>query len=768
MQAKRLLTVFVCSIHLWAVAPCVGDESADAPVIVKADSGARGGQVNLEALPAPATTNSLKKQLTIASLENVTSAEVLIFGALRDPTDRDSYAFHTWEWIFFKLNGHEWVVRVEDMPMHRRSLFEVDWADVYWASIPIPNVNYLKAGVNELVIWNNNLPEHRKNKYLVVAYDDSGQSAQSFSKVKDQWASDDLNGARDGTPVGEWMIRLKLNRLPAEAQKRFDALGAARYRKAVEGKKQFVWGFTDPMQRVFPDRPYTGPLGNDWQIDAARNEYESCQLVLVPVAMDMRMTEVFVGQFTRADGAVIAADATTVRLVRTARADDKRWPDALPAAYPTDIARGQVQSFWITVHVPADTPAGEYQAQVTITSMSTGGRVGEVTKAPLALRVRSFALPAMSRYQMVAPANPQMRAYQIANCQYLRPNPTPKVYLDGEGNLQLEFDDFDPQIESLLAAGVDNFSVGLAYTGAGGFTPECFDWLVDVEGQEERRRIWVCPVDPHNPPGREDASFPQSRKWFTQYLSQFYEHLEAQGWTQYWWLYGADEPHGGKWTVPLTNYFALIKKIAPNLRIMITRGPTDNYGPHVDIACIMMNHLRQDTIESARKLNQELWTYSAGHLNNPALTIHQPPITIRLWHWLQEKWGVRRVLLWNTMVYGRNFDQAGSDRRGDGQLFWIRMTPDGKEQFFPSVRVAMLRDGVEDREYLFLLGQLTDKLAAAARTDAKHQLLAEARALAEIPDELVQTQWQMTRDADMLLERRAAIADMIERLQAAP
>ncbi len=64
--------------------------------------------------------------------------------------------------------------------------------------------------------------------------------------------------------------------------------------KVVEEEKEFVWGFTDAVHRIFPDQPYIGPLGNQWQLDAARNEYESCQLVLVPVAADLRMAEVFV------------------------------------------------------------------------------------------------------------------------------------------------------------------------------------------------------------------------------------------------------------------------------------------------------------------------------------------------------------------------------------------------------------------------------------------------------------------------------------------
>ena len=47
------------------------------------------------------------------------------------------------------------------------------------------------------------------------------------------------------------MVRLKLNRLNRDQQKTVDALGPARYRKAVGEKKEFIWGFTDAAHWSF-------------------------------------------------------------------------------------------------------------------------------------------------------------------------------------------------------------------------------------------------------------------------------------------------------------------------------------------------------------------------------------------------------------------------------------------------------------------------------------------------------------------------------------
>ena len=118
-------------------------------------------------------------------------------------------------------------------------------------------------------------------------------------------------------------------------------------------------------------------------------------------------------------------------------------------------------------------------------------------------------------------------------------------------------------------------------------------------------------------------------------------------------------------------------------------------------------------------------------------------------------------------VYGQNFLHAGVDRRGRGQVFWFQRDPDGQVHPFPSIRAEVLRDGIEDREYINLLKKLAGKLGEKNQTEQTRQLVEKARELARVPDELVKTQFAMTRDVAKLLARRAEMADMIEKLQAA-
>ena len=120
------------------------------------------------------------------------------------------------------------------------------------------------------------------------------------------------------------------------------------------------------------------------------------------------------------------------------------------------------------------------------------------------------------------------------------------------------------------------------------------------------------------------------------------------------------------------------------------------------------------------------------------------------------------MLLWHASVYGRTFVKAGADGRGDGQVFYFRRRAAGPDEIIPSIRVEMLRDGVEDRDYLFRLKQLVARSARRVGQGLSAKTHAEAKALTRVPDALVSSQYDMSGDVDLLLERRRRIADAIE------
>ena len=109
------------------------------------------------------------------------------------------------------------------------------------------------------------------------------------------------------------------------------------------------------------------------KIAAARNDYESVQLVLKP-ASDQVLKGVTVSELKGPNGAKIPAENITVRDEFFHFVDHPTdwtgvrefYPDALPPlVFPKTLGAKLNAPLWLPVYVPFGTPAGDYAATVT-------------------------------------------------------------------------------------------------------------------------------------------------------------------------------------------------------------------------------------------------------------------------------------------------------------------------------------------------------------------------------------------------------------------
>ena len=93
---------------------------------------------------------------------------------------------------------------------------------------------------------------------------------------------------------------------------------------------------------------------------------------------------------------------------------------------------------------------------------------------------------------------------------------------------------------------------------------------------------------------------------------------------------------------------------------------------------------------------------------------------------------------------------------GDGVLIWPGpdLTP------WPSLRLEIVRDGIEDYEYLALLDRCVR--AATVRQDIEGELLKRAQSLLRVPADISRTMKDYTQTAAPMLRRRNQVGDMIE------
>ncbi|MEZ4269072.1 MAG: DUF6067 family protein [Myxococcota bacterium] len=164
-------------------------------------------------------------------------------------------------------------------------------------------------------------------------------------------------------------------------------------------------GVTHAMTKIRPNSPV--PTTTSVSLDAAQNEFEPFQIVISGSATKVSAS---VTALTGPGGATIPASEVVlyrqglyqINTASNSEGATGQWPDPLIPdvdayagekrnAFPFDVPSGQVRAIWVEVFVPRGTPAGTYHGQVTVTGTGL-----TATAVPITLRVRGFELPSTS------------------------------------------------------------------------------------------------------------------------------------------------------------------------------------------------------------------------------------------------------------------------------------------------------------------------------------------------------------------------------------
>lgn len=148
------------------------------------------------------------------------------------------------------------------------------------------------------------------------------------------------------------------------------------------------------LDLVFPeDIPAAGEVVSELRVAAARGEYEPV-VFSVHAFRDLGPCRISVGDLSSdedtIDGSEIGISPVALRNLRTTFRGNvyMRAPALLQTRSEVSIAAGRTQQFWLTVHVPPQTPAGRYTGSITITPQNA-----PTSSLELVLRVYPFELP---------------------------------------------------------------------------------------------------------------------------------------------------------------------------------------------------------------------------------------------------------------------------------------------------------------------------------------------------------------------------------------
>jgi len=419
-------------------------------------------------------------------------------------------------------------------------------------------------------------------------------------------------------------------------------------------------------------------------------------------------------------------------------------PDPLLTDSAIELPAGQTRSLLVTARVPADTPAGDYTAQVTLSAEGFSATV------PIKLRVYAFDLPPTPTLTTIARIWDQHKGYEDLFLQALEDHRCSGAsYIGGlgvsvkDGQVVVDTSKFADAVQSKLRA--HNFHVFNA--------PSVF--LGDASGFYAKDGKWN---------GFALLS-PEFDEAFESYCRQLAQAFREQGVMQdaIWQVW--DEPQNDEMMKTCVHLASLVKRAAPDARVYLTSGVKRELLDLVSIWCLPWPSCYADQeAKQAREHGAVLWAYDNSLY---ASDVADSSLLLRHYPWQLKRYGIEGVEWWAVSQWKKDpWTVANPYSPQNGGGFFLYPTPDRKGAPVSSLRFVMYREGVEDYDLLSLYEKEQDRALESlgvedARLSGAAQVLELCARVAPGPDAVSPD----PRIADSL---RRSVAERIELLRMEP
>lgn len=514
--------------------------------------------------------------------------------------------------------------------------------------------------------------------------------------------------------------------------------------------------------------------------ETAKNEYENAQLFITPKT-DVRSYTVSVSDLTDGAGNSIAKENIAVyhqKYVEIVSLTSKTsgrplgyYPDALlpmqtaAAAGENSVKAGANQGVWLTLYTPGNTKAGTYTGTATLTADETEFRV------PVTVKVWDFAVPEKSNirttfhifpeYLMGGELNntPEMYQKYVDTCLDYRISTTIMVYPGASE------EDWLKQIKEYAA---DERCTSYKLGSDMSFGEERQLRLLIENSTPELNLLEKAFFYPYDEPhGDTLAPAVQKNKDLVDLLiavaaSYTPEELTAYGLTE-------ADIESIPILIPTVTPVEGLRTYCPQVQEYNTPALREKYAQYREEAYAGKNN------ELSENAYGGTWWYHCGispHEPYPTLVIDADLVSSRVQSWMQYEYGLDGFLYWGTASYfnTENYTDSVNGWRpadiwnvgnsvlttanGDGMLMYPGAKY-GLDAPLPSIRLMSLRDGFEDYEYLYMLGELAEEYGSKYDTSA----------LADSLDSLYESLYEGTipkTDYSLVLSARETLASMLE------
>jgi len=494
---------------------------------------------------------------------------------------------------------------------------------------------------------------------------------------------------------------------------------------------------TTTMDKVLREAAPPETAGSGIVMYAAKNEQEPFQIVIraegaASATVDLSAFEgpatIDTASIRRVDYVTISepSDASSIP---SGRMPDPLLPTSFGASEP--LPAGENQPFWITVSVPADAMAGDYVATLTVSVDGDGVEV------PVSLHVYDFALPSRPSFDgsynasfSALGGDESLEKVEMLKDFFFSHRLVPSSVAWPAGL------NYDGGIEYDCASGTflsednpyDFSQLGPKYVDGTGWNGAGFGSLQVmrfVDNSTPRPQTF-CGVDRGSDHYGTDA---YNAEW-SKLLAAIDAYLVARGWEDLAHYYVQNEPQDEE-DYQLAAFLAqLTKSAAPNLRIAVSEEPKPEIaenpmagGASYDLWWANLSHFEPDYAATRQALGEQVWWYFLYGDRPPyfnPITIDHAGIESRIAHWAAFAARVSGFAYYSVTGWGSdpytNPKPQGTDQNGDGFLLY----PPQDGELVSSIRWELLREGVEDYEYLLLAngGQRPATPSEASTCDA--------------------------------------------------
>ena len=513
-------------------------------------------------------------------------------------------------------------------------------------------------------------------------------------------------------------------------------------------------------------------------VKLAKNEYESFQVVVIP-SKDLRNVRVVPESF----GGGLTVEAHPVGYVYVSQPSGNFgseyvgwYPDPILIFVDgVDIKAGDYQAFWITVFAPKGTPAGEYTGKLRVVADNAPSQ-----KVDVRVTVWDFELPDK-------PSFPTAMSWKGGkDFERIYQNTSHFQKLKDEGDRYILWDDFKYLVQKYRLFPDRIYGHGLRY-------------LRDFYN----RYGWIDPsnlvpgpihIAERNGNFYANASNIQLDEYVTSYIDRLkreYAQLPA-GMRRSVYTYLLDEEPESRYDVAIERVLKRLRNEMPEITIVIDSFQDkivwqfdDNFVQYFDVLVFwefwpsdktgggIAQFLKaRDYLHSKGK---QIWWYVTDstpsavnwHLESElintrlllgAINYKFKPDGFLYWEigdWTSSGANENNHPL--SISHGSycNWDPrtVGLRQNGDAQLIYP-----GPSSIVPSIRLANFRDGMEDYEYLKILGK-------ARNFSSDQNLIAQADSILNVPSEIVGSYpLDHTYSPEALDSFRAKTAELIVKL----